>query len=186
VDLTDDYAAIPLEMKALAALFGKKTLRECCKSQVQERAAEIRKRLGDRAILRAFHFFDENVRVDDMRDALEKTNSLFDPYERQSALGHYLAQVNESGNSSWKLLQNLYSPANPAEQGIPLALAISHAFLKNLGAARVHGGGFAGTIQAYVPRASLQSYLDTIEPVFGKGAVTVLRIRQTGVTELRV
>jgi galactokinase len=186
IDLTDDYAAIPAEMKAVAALFGKKTLRECTKSRLLEKAAEIRERLGDRAILRALHFFNENSRVDDMKDALEKTNSPFDRYERQSALGRYLALVNESGDSSWKLLQNLYAPANPSEQGIPLALAISRAFLGNLGTARVHGGGFAGTIQAYVPCSSLESYLAEMEPIFGKGAVTVLRIRQTGVTELRV
>jgi galactokinase len=186
VDLTDDYAAIPAEMNAVAAFFGKKVLRECYRSQVMEKAAEIRKKIGDRAILRALHFFSENIRVADMKEALEKTNSLFDPYERQGALGRYLSLVNESGNSSWELLQNIYAPANPTKQGISLALAISRAFLGNLGAARVHGGGFAGTIQAYVPLSSLESYLGEIEPVFGKGAVTVLRIRQTGVTELRV
>ena len=121
-----------------------------------------------------------------MKESLEKTNSLFDPYERQGALGRYLALVNESGNSSWELLQNIYAPANPTEQGVSLALAVSRAFLRNLGAARVHGGGFAGTIQAYVPLSSLESYLGEIEPIFGKGAVTVLRVRQTGVTELRI
>ncbi|MDR1353642.1 MAG: galactokinase [Treponema sp.] len=186
VDLTGDYASIPKEMNAVAAFLGKKVLRECYKSQVMEKAAEIRKRIGDRAILRALHFFSENNRVTDMKEALERTNSLFDPYERQGALGRYLSLVNESGNSSWELLQNVYAPANPAEQGIALALAISRAFLGNLGAARVHGGGFAGTIQAYVPLTSLDNYLEEIEPVFGKGTVTVLRIRQTGVTELCV
>ncbi|MDR0709614.1 MAG: galactokinase [Spirochaetaceae bacterium] len=186
VDLTDDYAAIPAEMKAVAAFLGKKVLRECYKGQVMEKAAEIRKQIGDRAILRALHFFSENNRVADMKESLEKTNSLFDPYERQGALGRYLALVNESGNSSWELLQNIYAPANPTEQGVSLALAVSRAFLGNLGAVRVHGGGFAGTIQAYVPLSSLESYLGEIEPIFGKGTVTVLRIRQTGVTELRV
>jgi galactokinase len=185
-DLTGDYAAIPAEMKAVASFFGKNVLRECHKAQVMERASEIRKRIGDRAILRALHFFNENIRVADMQEAIEKTNSLFDPYERQGALGRYLSLVNESGNSSWELLQNIYAPANPTEQGIALALAVSRAFLGNMGAARVHGGGFAGTIQAYVPLSSLESYRGEIEPVFGKGAVTVLRIRQTGVTELCV
>jgi galactokinase len=186
VDLTGDYASIPKEMNAVAAFLGKKVLRECYKSQVMEKAAEIRKAIGDRAILRALHFFSENNRVADMKEALERTNSLFDPYERQGALGRYLSLVNESGNSSWELLQNVYAPAKPSEQGIALALAISRAFLGNLGAARVHGGGFAGTIQAYVPLTSLENYMDEIEPVFGRGTVTVLRIRQTGVTELRV
>jgi galactokinase len=149
-----------------------------------EKAAEIRKQIGDRAILRALHFFNENNRVDDMKDALEKTNTAFDSYERQGALGRYLSLVTESGNSSWELLQNTYSPRNPTEQGIPLALAMSRAFLGNLGTARVHGGGFAGTIQAYVPQGSLENYRAEMEAVFGNGAVTALLIRQTGAAEL--
>jgi galactokinase len=185
VDLTGDYAAIPGEMKAVAAFFGKQVLRECYKSQVMEKAAEIRRQIGDRAILRALHFFSENNRVDDMKDSLEKTNALFDPYERQGALGRYLALVNESGNSSWELLQNIYSTKNPAEQGVALALAMSRAFLGNLGASRVHGGGFAGTIQAYVPLSSLEGYRQEQEAVFGAGAVTTLRIRQAGAVELQ-
>jgi galactokinase len=119
-----------------------------------------------------------------MKEALEKTNSLFDAYERQGALGRYFALVSESGTSSWNFLQNIYSPKNPAEQGIALALTMSHAFLGNQGTARVHGGGFAGTIQAYVPAGSLENYRKEMEAVFGGGAVTALLIRQTGATEL--
>ncbi|MDR3336808.1 MAG: galactokinase [Treponema sp.] len=184
-DLTDDYASIPNEMRAVAACFGKTELRDCYRSDVLEKAQEIRKKLGDRAILRSLHFFSENSRVDDMRSALERTNTLLDDsYERQGALGRYLNLVTESGNSSWELLQNIYSPKNPSEQGIALALALSRNFLANRGSARVHGGGFAGVIQAYVPLQALSSYKKEMEKVFGPNVVTTLMIRQIGATEV--
>jgi galactokinase len=185
-DLTDDYAAIPNEMKAVARFFGKNTLREITRSQVLENAAALRERVGDRAILRAMHYFSENNRVDDMKITLEKIDTAFDPPERQGALGHFLDLVNESGNSSWELLQNSYSPKKPADQGIALALELTRHFFSHRGTCRVHGGGFAGTIQAYVPLTSLDGYRAEMESVFGKDAVTVIRIRPIGVTEITV
>jgi galactokinase len=183
-DLTGDYAAIPREMKAVARFFGKETLRDCSRSQVLEKAAELRGDVGDRAILRAFHYFSENSRVDDMKSALETAGMFFDFEERRGALGRFLGLIEESGKSSWELLQNNYAPRDPREQGISLALAISRSFLGPSGASRVQGGGFAGTIQAYAPLNYLDDYRKAMEAVFGDGAVTVLDIQQTGVTEI--
>jgi galactokinase len=185
-DLTDDYAAIPREMKAVARFFGKTVLRELDWKTVLSRADEIRKALGDRALLRAHHFFSENRRVDAMLNALEKTNSAVDPQEKQGALSRFLALVNESGNSSWELLQNIFAPHKPREQGIALALAVTRDFIGGNGACRVHGGGFAGTIQAYIPLNAVPAYRTTMEAVFGPGAVTELRIRPVGAVELRL
>ncbi|MDR2078243.1 MAG: galactokinase [Treponema sp.] len=179
--LTPDYAAIPAEMKAVAAFFGKTVLRELTLGQVLAEAPAIRKAAGDRALLRALHFFGENRRVDAMLAALEK-----------QAIAGYLELVNQSGNSSLELLQNIYSPKNPAEQGISLALALSRNFIETettdtgicRGACRVHGGGFAGTIQTYIPLDYLDAYKVKMEAVFGANSVTVLRIRSTGAAEL--
>jgi galactokinase len=173
-DLTNDYAAIPGEMKQVAAFFGKSVLRELDKETVMEKAGKIRKALGDRALLRSLHFFDENRRLDAMKTVLENR----EPLER------YLELVNESGNSSWELLQNIYPPHKPGEQGIALALAISRDFIAGKGACRVHGGGFAGTIQAYIPLHSMPAYRAKMEAVFGPGVVTELRIRSAGAVEL--
>jgi galactokinase len=183
-DLLDDYAAIPREMKEVAQFFGKTVLRELNQSTIMEQAAEIRKKLGDRALLRALHFFGENRRVEDMQEALEKADTIFDLQERQGAVGHFLKLVTDSGNSSCHLLQNIYSPGNPREQGISLALALTRNFLPRTGACRVHGGGFAGTIQAYIPLVSLDSYREDMGAVFGAGAVTLLQIRRIGSVEL--
>jgi galactokinase len=189
-DLTPDYAAVPAEMKAVAALFGKEVLRDVPKAQLLDRAAEIRKAAGDRALLRAIHFCDENERVDAMLAALERLPSS----DGSAALENYFRLVDESGNSSWELLQNVFSPKRPAEQGVSVALAMTREFLKGgkagpqggvrNGACRVHGGGFAGTIQAYVPLDRVASYVEFLAPVFGPKAVTVLRIRPVGATEL--
>jgi galactokinase len=185
-DLTADYAAIPHEMKAVAACFEKETLRECDRRTVEQNAAKIRQTLGDRALLRAFHFFDENARVAEMLSALESFAQISSA--RQEAIAHYLKLVNESGDSSWELLQNVYSTRNVKEQGIATALAFTRNFLRtgNSGAFRVHGGGFAGTIQAYIPTALLEPYRAMMDGIFGPGAVTVLRIRPVGAEELAV
>jgi galactokinase len=183
-DLTPDYAAIPEEMKGVARFFNKSVLRELDAGQVSAKITELRKALGDRAVLRAFHFFDENRRVDAMREALEKMDAALYPEEKQQALGTYLDLVNESGDSSMNLLQNIYSPQNPREQGISLALSLTRKFLPGEGACRVHGGGFAGTIQAYMPLSRLPAYKDCMEKVFGAGSLTVLRIRPAGAEEL--
>ncbi len=166
VDLTDDYAAVPKEMHACAALMGKKVLRECNEDEFVSRIGYMRANVGDRAVLRALHYFAENKRVLAQRDALKKNDA-----------SAFFANVTESGRSSFEYLQNVYSNRNVAEQGISLALAISERF----GAVcRVHGGGFAGTIQAYVPSAQAQSYRDAIGAIFGKNACMFLRIRPYG------
>jgi galactokinase len=177
-ELTADYAAIPAEMKAVAGLFGKEVLREITLEQVLDRAAEIRKAAGDRALLRAIHFFNENRRVDAMFAALENND-----------IRRFLDLVNRSGDSSGELLQNIYSPRQPAEQGVSTALALTRNFIAaeaaGLGACRVHGGGFAGAIQAYMPLDRMAAYRRRMEAVFGNGAVTELRIRPVGAAELR-
>jgi galactokinase len=178
-DLTPDYAAIPQEMNAVARHFGKSFLREVELSQVLASAGELRRRVGDRAALRAIHFFNENSRVTAMTAALQK----------QASFGKFLELVNESGDSSWELLQNIYSPNSPREQGLSLALALTKEFFREQkikAACRVHGGGFAGTIQAYIPIELLDPYCQRMEALFGSGAVTELRIRPAGAVEVHI
>jgi galactokinase len=187
-DLTPDYAAIPREMKDVARFFGKNTLHEISRDEVLANIRELRKAAGDRAPLRALHFFNENKRVDLMKGALEKIPAK----DGAAAFQEYLKLVNESGDSSWELLQNVYSPKNPAVQGIPLALALTRDFFQSIsgretrmpGACRVHGGGFAGTIQVYILEQYLEAYRERMEEVFHSGAVTVLRIRPAGTAEI--
>ena len=196
-DLTSDYAAVPGEMKAVARFFGKTVLRELNRSDILSRGAELRKSVGDRAFLRALHFLAENERVDSMLAALEKINDAANAAERDAAAATFLDAVEESGDSSWELLQNVFSPKNPEEQGVSLALALTREFLKrsdkgvpaargpHKGVCRVHGGGFAGTIQAYIPIKRLEDYIRWMSPVFGPRSVTVLRIRPFGAGELQ-
>jgi galactokinase len=184
-DLTNDYAGIPLEMRAVSRFFGKTVLRELNWETVLSRAGEIRQVLGDRALLRSRHFFLENRRVDAMLEVLKKANSEVDPREKQGYFGRFLALVNESGNSSWELLQNIFAPHKPREQGIALALMLTRDFIADNGACRVHGGGFAGSIQAYIPMSSMSVYRNKMEAVFGPGAVTEIRIRPVGAVELK-
>jgi galactokinase len=144
-------------------------------------APEIRKTAGDRALLRAIHFFNEDRRVCDMAAALEAS-----PVATPAALPRFLELVNESGDSSWELLQNIYSPNDPGAQELSVALAVSREFFRARGikaACRVHGGGFAGTIQSYVPEGCLEDYRAQMETIFGAGALTRLRIRQAGAVE---
>ncbi|MDR2186271.1 MAG: galactokinase [Treponema sp.] len=185
-DLTPDYAAVAEEMKAAARFFGKQALRELELEELLVRAVELRKAVGDRALLRAIHFFEENRRVEAMQDVLEKMNAVPDSGEKRRIFGQYLDLVNESGASSWDLLQNVYSLRNPREQGIPLALALSRKFLRGSGACRVHGGGFAGTIQAYIPQDRFEDYKAKIERIFGEASVTALSIRPVGAEELKL
>jgi galactokinase len=193
-DLTADYAAVPAEMKAVAATFGKATLREVSREELLTRAGVLRTSVGDRALLRAFHFHAENDRVDGMLKALKAAASAGakkEPEKRDAAVSAYLRLVGESGDSSWELLQNVFTPKFPTEQGVSLALALTEEFFASLGAkrkdgvCRVHGGGFAGTIQAYVPLKAVAAYVDWMGPVFGADAVKVLRIRPVGAAELR-
>ena len=168
-NLTDDYAAVPAEMKAVAKCFGKPVLRGLTEADIIGKAAEIRKTVGDRAILRAIHFIRENARVERMLTALADGN-----------INGFLSIIKESGNSSATLLQNYYAPKAPEEQGITLACAIASEILGSEGAWRVHGGGFAGTMQAFVPHAKMEEFRATMEKVFGEGAVTELSVRPLG------
>ena len=166
-DLTDDYAAIRTEMEAVAAQFGKKVLREVPQEQVEASIGKLRKAVGDRAVLRALHFYDDNARV------LEEVAAI-----RAGDLPAFFDAVTRSGDSSWKLLQNVY--ARPNQEQMAMGIELSRRFLAGEGAQRVHGGGFAGTIQAYVPTARLNDYIAMIEAAFGKGCCTPLMIRPEG------
>ena len=168
-NLTDDYAAVPAEMKAVAAAFGKPVLRGLTEADIIGKTADLRKKVGDRAILRAIHFIRENARVERMLIALADGN-----------IDGFLSIIKESGNSSATLLQNYYAPKAPEEQGITLACAIASEILGSEGAWRVHGGGFAGTMQAFVPHAKMEEFRATMEKVFGEGAVTELSVRPLG------
>jgi galactokinase len=186
-DLTHDYAMIPVEMKMTAAFFGKNVLGELNRETILSGAAELRKQAGDRSLLRALHFFDENERVDAMAATLAEMNQTAGIEAKQRALSRYLELVNESGDSSWELLQNVYSPRSHESQGISVALALSKDFFRRQklrGACRVHGGGFAGTIQVYLPLDAMNAYRARIEAIFGPESLTPLRIRSQGAVEL--
>ena len=156
-DLTDEYAAIPEEMKKVAAYFGKEVF------------PEIRKVAGDRAVLRAMHWFEETDRVIDQVNALEKED-----FEGFKSL------IKASGDSSFKYLQNVYSVKNLSRQEMAVGLAFSDVILKGRGVSRVHGGGFAGTIQAFVPNDIVDIYKKNMEDIFGQDACHVLKIRKYG------
>lgn len=169
-DLTDDYASVPAEMKQVASLLGKSFLRECDESDFVGRIPELRRAAGDRAVLRALHFFAENKRVNAQLAALKNDD-----------FAEYLRLVKSSGDSSFKFLQNVYTNSNIKEQGVSLALAITERF----GAVcRVHGGGFAGTIQAYVPADKAADYKAAVEKIFGENACRVTKIRPYGAVTL--
>lgn len=172
-DLTDDYAAVRGEMESVAQAMGKDVLREIDFEDFKKAIPSLMGRVSDRALLRAFHFYRENSRVEKAVSALESNN--FDAFKKV---------INESGRSSYMYNQNVYTPKNPAEQKISLALCISEDILGVDGAYRVHGGGFAGTIQAFVPVEQLEEYKTNIENVFGKGSCHVLIIRPVGGTRV--
>ena len=172
-DLTDDYAAVAEEMRAVAAVFGKTVLREVPEELFRENIASVREQCGDRAVLRARHFYSDDRRAAQEADAL-----------REGDFDRFLALVNESGLSSVCDLQNIWSPAHPARQSVSLALSIGRELLGERGAIRVHGGGFAGTVQAFVPEDLLAGFRDGIEAVFGEGKCHILRIRPLGGTAI--
>ncbi len=174
-DLTHEYAAIPQEMKAVAAQFGKSCLREVDEKEFYGSLKSLRAALGDRAVLRAMHFFDDDRLAREEARALE--NGSFEDF---------LKMVNESGRSSYQRLQNVFACSAPREQGISLALAVSQRLLQGRGACRVHGGGFAGTIQAYVPLDLLDGYRQGIEKVFGQGSCYALTVRGCGGVKVEV
>ena len=173
-DLTDDYAAVPAEMKSVAKLFGKDVLRGISADELIANAAKIRAEVGDRALLRALHFVSENDRVSEQKTALLGGD-----------LDTYFENVIASGRSSYCYLQNVYTTKNVFEQGLSLALCVSEKFLADKRAAwRVHGGGFAGTIQCYVPMQYVGEYRTLMDGIFGDGSCIVLRIRPVGATKI--
>ena len=173
-NLNDDYASVPGEMKAVARYFGKEVLRGIGESEIVKNIPSLREKLGDRAILRAIHFIRENERVNELKNAL-----------LDSDIDAFFEGILASGNSSFKYLQNVYTTKNPEEQGLSLALAVSEGFLRDKASAwRVHGGGFAGTIQSFVKNEYADEYVALLDSVFGKGSTMRLRIRGVGATKL--
>lgn len=173
-DLTPDYAAVPAEMRAVAAEFGKEVLREVDEAEFYARLPELRGKVSDRAILRAIHFFGDNARVVKQVAALEAGD--FEEFKRL---------VIESGRSSYMYLQNVYSPTHANEQGVSLALAMCERLLAPVGGAwRVHGGGFAGTVQSFVPLDFVDTFAKEMNAVFGEGSCHRLAIRPVGGTRL--
>ena len=172
-DLTDDYAAVPKEMKDIAGFFGSTALRDVTEEKFYAEIPALRARFGDRAVLRAMHFYEENSRVGEQVRALQ--NGDFDIF---------LQLIRQSGQSSWMYLQNVIPAGYVEHQDMALALGVCHKLLGNRGAFRVHGGGFAGTIQAFVPVDMLEQFRTGIEAVLGEGACRVLSIRPYGGVEM--
>lgn len=168
-NLTDDYAAIPTEMKEIAGFFHKQYLSEITKQEFMENLPNLYGNVSDRSILRAFHFFGENERVAKAASMLSEDN-----FEA------FLEIIKESGTSSYQFLQNVYSNKYEQTQPVPITLAMSEYFLGNNGVCRVHGGGFAGTIQAFVKTDFVPEYKKQIEKILGEGTCHVLKIRKYG------
>jgi galactokinase len=173
-NLTHEYAAIPADMRSVAEAFGLSKLREVDPLEFYRRLPELHGKVSDRALLRAMHFFGDNERVVKQVQALQAA-------DMEAFFGHIV----ESGESSWKLLQNC-AVGGSSEQGVTLALALSERMLRGRGAWRVHGGGFAGTILAFVPETLLGEYTAEMERVFGEKTCTVLSIRQPGAMEIQI
>lgn len=172
-DLTDEYASIRQEMEGAAAVFGKSALRDVDEDEFYKNLPIVREKAGDRSVLRGLHFYGENNRVEKAAASLESGD--FEAFK---------SVITESGFSSYMYNQNVYSSKQPLSQPVSLALAASDHVLRGQGAWRVHGGGFAGTIQAFVPTELLDEYKTTLESIFGEGACYVLNIRPIGGTEI--
>lgn len=170
-NLTDHYAAIPAEMKSVAACFGQEVLRGLTAEQLEENIGELRARTGDRAILRAFHFIREDERVPQQVAALKEDRT-----------GDFLRLIRESGRSSYMYLQNIY--ADPGDQSLSLALCMAEEALRDDGAWRIHGGGFAGTTLNFVPAEKVPAFVGMMEKAFGKDACKVLNIRPAGAARI--
>lgn len=168
-DLTNDYASIPYEMKQVAHFFGKEFLRDVCEKDFYEKLPEIRTATNDRAVLRAIHLFEENKRVEKAVKALNDED--FETFK---------GIIKASGESSFKYLQNIYSNNYTNRQAVSIALALSEDILQDHGVCRVHGGGFAGTIQAFVADDYVETYKQEIEKYFGSGSCHVLKVRKYG------
>ena len=174
-DLTDEYAAIPNEIKAVCAQLGKEVLSQIDEAEFYAAIPALRKSCGDRAVLRAVHFYQDNARVPKQVAALEAGD-----------FPAFLQLVKESGHSSYMYLQNVIPAGYKEHQDVALALALCEHYLQGKGAYRVHGGGFAGTVQAFVPFEILQSFRSGIDSVLGEGACHVLSIRPQGGVEMEV
>lgn len=170
-DLTHEYSAIPEEMKAIACTFNAEVMRDVSVKNFMKKIPQLRKKEGDRAVLRALHFLQENERVVEQVKTLEEKD-----------FRKFLDLVKESGNSSFRWLQNIYTSTNVQEQGITLGLALTERYLDKIqaGVCRVHGGGFAGTIQVFLPNGDVDNYVKIIESVFGEKSALVLKIRSLG------
>lgn len=169
-DLNEDYASVPAEMKKVAGYFGKKVLREVSLDEILANIPALREYAGDRALMRAIHFENENERVKLQAEAL-----------RNNDIDGFFKGVMDSGNSSFKYLQNVYTVKNVKEQGLSLALCLAEHTLEGKKAAyRVHGGGFAGTIQAFVANEDVEEFRKALDAAFGNGAVTILKVRPYG------
>lgn len=168
-DLTDEYAAIPGELRNVCAVFGKKFLREVPEEDFYARLPEVRTAAGDRGVLRAIHVYEENKRVDRQVTALQKGD-----------MAEFLYYVKESGRSSWMYLQNVIPAGYKEQQALGFALALAEKLLGGRGACRVHGGGFAGTIQAFVPEEMTEEFKAGMEAVLGSGKCHVLSVRNEG------
>jgi len=173
-DLNEDYASVPAEMKSVAACFGQKVLRGLSYGDILARIPELREKVGDRAIMRALHFIEENDRVAMQKKALVEGD-----------FPTFLSGVLASGDSSFKQLQNVFTVKNVSEQGLSLALALCKHLLGGKGGAwRVHGGGFAGTVQAFVPVSLRDEFKSVMDGAFGENACSVLNIRPEGAISL--
>jgi galactokinase len=175
-DLSEEYSSIPIEMKQVAAFFGKKVLQQVELGDILSHVKELRASVSDRAILRAIHFEKENARVDGQVESLTSHD-----------FKKFLRLIDESGDSSWKLLQNCYSDTTPTEQGIPLALTLTKEFISTIGgdgACRVHGGGFAGVILAIIPTSQADNYRRYMEENFMDDSTFALIIRPYGAVNI--
>ncbi len=173
-DLTNEYAAVPAEMKAVATAMGVQFLRQTSYEALLPRIRDLRHQLGDRAVLRALHFFGDNARVADEVVAL-----------RAGDFEQFKALIIASGHSSFEYLQNIYANCDVSFQGMSLALALAQRLLDGKGAWRVHGGGFGGTTQNFVPEELVPAFRETMEQVFGKGSCHILSIRPCGSVEVK-
>ena len=174
-DLTDEYAAIPTEMKQVAACFHEENLRRVRPEEFFSAISTLRGKVSDRAVLRALHFFEENERVVRQVEALEKDD-----------LDAFFREIIASGRSSYMYLQNVYAQKRPTEQSLSVALAMAEHMLEGKGAWRIHGGGFAGTTLNFVPQRELSAFIDAMEAVFGPHSCHVLDIRPEGAAVIRL
>jgi galactokinase len=173
-ELTDEYAAITRDMKGISSYFGKKTLRQVDEDAFYQAISQLREGFGDRAVLRAMHFFRENQRVVQQVEALQQGN-----------FPRYLELMTQSGQSSWMYVQNVTPTGATEHQEVALALALCQEFLQGRGGYRVHGGGFAGTVQALVPTDMAEQFRSKMDAVLGEGACHILSIRPQGGVEMK-